>query len=1006
MGIGKLIQLAMDEFIDGRLEKGVQDKKTSLKFVLDQTRKHVQGIMDKTVGDDFSVGRLDDLCGALDSAPATFAAPVLESIGEGTLENDIINCRQSVKWKILIDELRRVVPSDGRPFSPNVIKSGDNELYRALRLALKREFPDGGFDWELLRKKLPDDLQARYESDKITLDERRRCLEESAKTNIEKLGLSGVVAGLHNDPKKLAYFLDIAGFNLDDKDRDRIVYVSFSGLRQKKSDPKLDRLLSSCVKVLDPVEVTSNVPGMTDQGHVTLTVSVPNGAKYLLVRGPWNRDIKVNGSKEVTFDVILTPGEENKITLLAYDEEETMRSDIKEVVIAQTGDAVDQDCLIDFLKALGEQSFEKIASDEKKSELFRKCIEESVIKYFVGDFAKGEAYVKSVIEKQKYPFVIGIFGEVLKLFREINSLKFPFIRECEQLMFFQKYCVYRISLARRGGVKSMILANEPGLGKTVTALAATHGDELLTVCPNSAVSTWIEQAAQFFDEPFYANLAGLPAQKRMLILEETNRRGVLTNIEFMRLGGEEFSQRIEHTSRKLGLLNRRRHPGLQRATIVDEAHFLKNDSQQTEGTSCLEDDFALLLTASPFRNPHSLCKVMGRIFPEDLRFKNVNAFVKAFPYDDPRALKALHLMVQPYMIRFLKSEVMPTYDSSRPAEEQVFSLPEKRYIDPFETGLGRFTLTKSQQQAILEMFQDWEAWTSKYDHYMPSDKNAHEDGIRGSDNRLTKEHALRQIVNDPKYIGSDELSPKHQMVMEILDKEISTGNKVLVFCRYHEQVKAYAKLLDSRGVKYSMFTGEVTRKGYIKDGSGQRINYVTDNSDNYVLDAHGCPVVATGNQSSKPILAMDYERLAFTNNPEVKVCLATYGAGAQSVNFTVANAAIKDDLPEDYIREYQADDRIHRIDPRHVRKEVRYYSLVSEYDEMFLKGMKSVMVPRVGSDGNPRQVSAYDLWFKQTTLDQVHVGNLESQRVAFELLNNGISVDPDLVEEEVAFKME
>lgn len=1002
MSIGKIIQRAMDEFIDSRLNKSTPDKRTVLQFVLGQTRKHVQGIMDRTVGGDFSVGRLDDLCEALDSAPATFAAPVLESIGEGTLEGDIMSCRQSVKWKILVDELRKIIPSDGKPFSPNVIKSADGGLHRALRSALKREFTDSSFSWELLRKKLPDDLHARYESDKITPEERRRCLEEGAKANIDKLSLSDVVAGLRTDPKKLAYFLDIAGFNLGDEDKDRIVYVSFSGLRQKKSDPKLDRLLASCAEELTPVEVISNVPGTTDKGHVTLTVSVPDGAKYLLVRGPWNRDIKVNGNNEVTFDVILTPGEENKITLLAYDEEEGKRSDAKEIAIVQTGDAVDQDCLIDFLKALGEQSLEEVANDEKKSELFRRCIEESVIKYFVGDFVKGEAYVKSIVEKQTHHFVIGVFEEVLKLFREINSLEFPFIREGEQLMFFQKYCIYRISLARRSGVKSMILANEPGLGKTVTALAATYSDELLTVCPNSAVSTWTEQAAQFFLSPFYENLAGLPAQKRMSVLEKTNRRGVLTNIEFMRLSGKESS---EHAGRKFKLLNRRRRPELQRITIVDEAHFLKNDSQQTEGTSCLEDDFTLLLTASPFRNPRSLCRVMGRIFPEDPRFKNVNAFVKAFPHDDPKALKALHLMVQPYVIRFLKSEVMPTYDPSCPPHGQEFSLPEKKYIDPFETSLGCFTLTQSQQQAILEMFQDWDAWTSKYDHYMPSDQNAYEDGIRSSDSRLTKEHALRQIVNDPKYVGSNEPSPKHQMAMGILDREILTGNKVLVFCRYHEQVKAYAKLLDSRGVKYSMFTGEVSRRGYVKDASGQRVNYAIDDSDNYVLDAHGCPVAATGDQPSKPILAMDYERLVFTNDPEVKVCLATYSAGAQSVNFTVANAVIKDDLPEDCIREYQADDRIHRIDPHHVRKEVRYYSLVSEYDEAFLEETRSFVVERTMPDDNTQQFSAHDLWFRQGTLDQVHIGNLKSQRVAFELLNNGISVDPDLVEEEVAFNM-
>ena len=180
---------------------------------------------------------------------------------------------------------------------------------------------------------------------------------------------------------------------------------------------------------------------------------------------------------------------------------------------------------------------------------------------------------------------------------------------------------------------------------------------------------------------------------------------------------------------------------------------------------------------------------------------------------------------------------------------------------------------------------------------------------------------------------------------------------------------------------------------------------MVDENDNHVLDSQGHPVVALNRQRSKYMLEIDYERLVFQNDPEVKVCLATYGAGSQSVNFTAADVIIKDDLPEDCIRDYQAEDRIHRINPQNPKAEVRYYSLISEYDETFLDKMKALMIDKTMPYGSTKIVSAYDLWFEQGTLDGVNLRNLAAHRVGFELLNNGISVDPDLVEEEVAFNM-
>ena len=301
------------------------------------------------------------------------------------------------------------------------------------------------------------------------------------------------------------------------------------------------------------------------------------------------------------------------------------------------------------------------------------------------------------------------------------------------------------------------------------------------------------------------------------------------------------------------------------------------------------------------------------------------------------------------------------------------------------------------------MFTDWASWTEQYDHYMPADASAKEDGIRASDNRLTKEHAYRQIVNHPKYVGSDQLSPKHAKAFEIIDKELEGGNKGVVFCRYQGQVDEYARMLDERGIKYAQFTGKVSKEKYKKDPGGAKIRYKVDQYENYVFE-NNQPVVANVGEPSRPMLALDYERLTFQKDPEVMVCLSTYSAGSQSVTFTAATWMIKDDLPSDCIEDYQTEDRIHRLDMDFPKEEVRYYNLIGQHSEWFLEEMKGTMV-EVEVQGHITEVSAYDLYFKQGTLDQVHLRNLESQWTGFQLLNNGIATDPALVDAPEAFQI-
>lgn len=1004
---------AIDRLIADYLGAADPGKAAILTYILGNTRRNILAIIGRVCTEADGIEKLDDICQALNDAPSiTYAPTVLQGAGAANLDQEILAYRQELKWTLLNQELERSLPDDGQKFTPDTIQTLNRPLYQQLRLALQ-ERKGVAVDWGNLGPRLSPALQARFEVKKLSKQERKARIEEDTKETIDDLDLAEAVESLRADPKKLAYYLQLT-CELAQEQIDRIVYVSFSGLREAQTETKIERFSREFREELEPLQIFSDVPTETTEHHLRLQVRVPEGTDRLLVRGPWKREIKVGANREMSFDVILNRGEANEVTLLAYNENTNTRSPISTLNVQQTSETTDTDTLLEFLEGLKEGKLREIAEDTGKKEFFQKCLEESTIRHFAGSFDTGRVYVGNLIRRQRNRFVQGILRNTLKLFGRIDAMEFPFLRKGEELMFFQKYCAYKMHQKREAGDKGVILANEPGLGKTINTLAFGHEDELLVVCPNSAVTTWGEEEAKFFENPFLLLLANMKYSRRMEQLARCTRRGIVTNVEFVRHRQEEGGglddgqvNGAEPDNRRIRLLNERKFPGRGKVVVIDEAHFLRNASQQTEGIGRLESDFMLLLTASPWRKSAALCRIMHKLLPNDPRFENVKAFEEAFPMYDPQALRTLHMLVRPYVIRFLKEEVLQTTDPNRPLDEQRRTLPAKKYIDPFETRIGLFQLTPAQEEAILLMFTDWQQWVLTYEHYMPRGQLAELDGIRASDDRLSKEHALRQIVNDPRYVNSDEESPKHRAAMEVIEKELAGDNKGVIFCRYHEEIKAYAQLLQAKGIAFVQYTGEIASQGTKKGEDGGEIFYEVDDFSNYIL-RDGKPVPTEDKARGRTMLALDYERIVFQNNLQIPLMLATYSVGSMSVTFTAAHFLIADDAPRDYIEKYQSEDRIHRIDEGRPKYDVRYYSLVSQYSSEFLERMRTHMTQRkrVGGEAHEEpleEVSAFDRWFAQGTWDEVQFTNLRAQQTAFRLLNDGIAIDPELIEEEQPF---
>jgi len=103
---------------------------------------------------------------------------------------------------------------------------------------------------------------------------------------------------------------------------------------------------------------------------------------------------------------------------------------------------------------------------------------------------------------------------------------------------------------------------------------------------------------------------------------------------------------------------------------------------------------------------------MHSILPDDPRFKSMRAFKTVFPSNDLASFKQLNVLKKEYTIRFLKSDVLKTFDKNTPLSSQKNCLPEKNYISPRIN--GEFTMLPEQATALDLLMKDDELFHNTY----------------------------------------------------------------------------------------------------------------------------------------------------------------------------------------------------------------------------------------------------------------------------------------------------
>jgi hypothetical protein len=734
-------------------------------------------------------------------------------------------------------------------------------------------------------------------------------------------------------------------------------------------------------ETLKAPEVRIDAPNGKTPAHVVkMQGTAAPGSAYVQVTGAFTRKIKVRSNRKFTA-MLMVPrtGELNVYACYAVNDQNRQISPVRTISIEQMGEVELPDVVFRRLLAEREDILKTVKKQKGRYHFLQNTLEQSLLRYFTYDEADGFAYLQKKIREESSPSIREILQVVEQEFKEIASIGFKF-KPGQKLYFFQKYTVYKAQRmldepdpVTGERAEGFLIANEQGLGKTVTALVFVNGHEALIITPNSVVSTWSEQEDKFIAKPNLGVLEG-SHREREEILKQIERPQVVTNIE--------FTQGM--TQKRADLLTRKAE-----TLVIDEADYLgRLASQQSKGTRMIESRRRLLLSATPFTRIGQIGNLLGFMLPGDPRFRNARAFARAFPIDDPTALNALFLLLYRHSVRIRKSDVFEEFDPKRPLSEQSDRLPRKREIAPEER--GQYTLRPEQADSIRQLLTDYQGWCAIHRRKISQKKTS----ATTEDKRykhfkegfFPKLQALRQIMNDPAYIGRPDLdSPKHKKMDEIIRQELENpenpGGKVIIFCKYVAEVKEYLR----RYKKYGAigYYGELlsNRDGYKIDAKGNLEYYIVDAYENPILKK-GRPIPTTRAAGGRPIRTLDFQKILFQNDPTARILAATYETGTVGITLTAAHAVVYDDLASTYRDQYQAGDRAHRIDDSRKKYEVRYYWLQALYPQAFLKSLPQAIYAR---------------YFEMGTYDQVQYENLKNQGRIFHRIMDLLGDESELM---------
>ncbi len=406
-----------------------------------------------------------------------------------------------------------------------------------------------------------------------------------------------------------------------------------------------------------------------------------------------------------------------------------------------------------------------------------------------------------------------------------------------------------------------LLADDMGLGKTHQAMAlmtAIQGElakkpsesknleKFLVICPTTVLNHWSDK----IDE-FAPNL-------RAVIYHGSRRSHSLTQI------GNSYETLITSYGVLLRDIKKLEEVKWQ-AVILDEAHYVKNNNTATYKAACrLNSRIRICLTGTPMENHLGELKNLfdflapGFLGSDDYFRRN---FVLPIEQDkDSGKEMLLQKLIYPLKLRRKKAEVLD-------------DLPEKsediRHCD-----------LKEEQKRFYEQIMEQKVRPAV-------------ESLRNEDKPVQYLHIfailqlLKQVCDHPALLHKgksykDFKSGKFDLLMELIDEAIDSGNKIVIFSQYVGMLELIKEYCDDKGIGAVVLSGQTRNRGKVIE--------------------------------------------SFQNDPNIKIFIGSLLAGGLGIDLTAASVVIHYDRWWNPTKENQATDRVHRIGQK---KFVQVFKLVT-----------------------------------------------------------------------------
>lgn len=246
------------------------------------------------------------------------------------------------------------------------------------------------------------------------------------------------------------------------------------------------------------------------------------------------------------------------------------------------------------------------------------------------------------------------FRKLVRQFQHVENSDIPLPQGFEGVLRNYQETGFRWLETLRDCGFGGILADEMGLGKTVQVIAdfAAHPEgRHLVVCPASLLLNWMDECARFAPQLRAETIAGTAAARKARLLE-------------LKEQAPGTGPQVLVTSYDLLKRDVDRYEGLALDTVVlDEGQYIKNSSTKvSKAVKQLDCRHRVVLTGTPLENRLSeLWNLFDFLMPGYLYSQSRFTERLEKPVmrsGDPQAAEQLRRMVQPFMLRRKKQDVL------------------------------------------------------------------------------------------------------------------------------------------------------------------------------------------------------------------------------------------------------------------------------------------------------------------------------------------------------------